>query len=475
MENKEIKLLGLLVKKPELFADCQSITAFENPLSSQRLNAVFSNAQKQYNETGKVDRRILAKDCIAFGVEKEFFFELSKSAGFEIDVNNYVESILDSLIKRKLSSMAHYTVNCVEDDLNTGSEYLRICRDAIEEIEKRSATTTGVTIPEAIQEIYEKAEALAEGKTEHYLKTGILAIDRLIMGLTTKTMSVMAARPSVGKTAFGLTVMSNMMSQGIGCAFISVEMSEAECLERIAQVRSNVSIYDFAHGLSLEGQKAFYNHLEILASCPHLQIERTINRKISNIRNIARKMKNKNPNLKVIFIDYLQLMVGLQDHKGNREQEISQISRSLKALAKELNIPIMALSQLSRAVETRAGDKKPILSDLRESGAIEQDADMVIFIHRPERFGLLQDAEGNSTKGLAEIIIAKHRNGSVGDVQLKFKAEQAKFTELDEDFLSGIGDLDNGMVTVGSKMNTGDSSNPAKDELQPNIGHDDVF
>jgi replicative DNA helicase len=168
-------------------------------------------------------------------------------------------------------------------------------------------------------------------------------------------------------------------------------------------------------------------------------------------------------------------MSGPTDSSGNREQEVSTISRSLKAIAKELDIPIIALSQLNRSVELRSGDKRPQLSDLRESGAIEQDADLVLFIHRPERFGLLQDAEGNSTKGMAEIIIAKHRNGSVGDVQLKFKDELAKFTDLDEEFIAGFDGVDSGSLTMGSKMNDGDQLKPAEDLLSPNRDFEDAF
>jgi replicative DNA helicase len=147
-------------------------------------------------------------------------------------------------------------------------------------------------------------------------------------------------------------------------------------------------------------------------------------------------------------------MTGPPENVGSREQEVSSISRSLKAIAKELDIPIIALSQLNRSVELRSGDKRPQLSDLRESGAIEQDADIVIFIHRPERFGLTEDADGRSTLGIADIIIAKHRNGAVGDIQLKFKSEQAKFTELDEDFTAALYDLpEPGIVRVESRMN----------------------
>ena len=134
----------------------------------------------------------------------------------------------------------------------------------------------------------------------------------------------------------------------------------------------------------------------------------------------------------IVIIDYLQLMTGPAETKGNREQEVSTISRTLKAIAKELNIPIIALSQLNRSVETRTGNKRPQLSDLRESGAIEQDADMVTFIHRPEYYGFLEDEEGNSLVGLAEIIVAKHRNGAVGDVRLRFIKEQAKFADIED-------------------------------------------
>jgi replicative DNA helicase len=158
----------------------------------------------------------------------------------------------------------------------------------------------------------------------------------------------------------------------------------------------------------------------------------------------------------IVIIDYLQLMTGPNDSRGNREQEVSNISRSLKAIAKELNVPIIALSQLNRSVETRGGNKRPQLSDLRESGAIEQDADMVMFIHRPDYYGFNEDEEGNSLIGLADIIVAKHRNGAIGDIKLRFRKEQAKFTDLDEMEYSPYslaGAPANQAVTYGSKMN----------------------
>ena len=174
--------------------------------------------------------------------------------------------------------------------------------------------------------------------------------------------------------------------------------------------------------------------------------------------------------IQIIIIDYLQLMSGGGDGKngGNREQEISQISRSLKALAKELNVPVIALSQLSRAVESRGGNKRPQLSDLRESGAIEQDADIVSFIYRPEYYQITEDEEGNSTKNVGEIIIAKHRNGALEDVRLKFVGEFAKFMNWDDDIVNNVSFEDvfstnatpaNNLITHPSRLNQGSQAN----------------
>jgi replicative DNA helicase len=175
---------------------------------------------------------------------------------------------------------------------------------------------------------------------------------------------------------------------------------------------------------------------------------------IFELRAKCRKLKTQH-NIELVIIDYLQLMRGDDNRSnGNREQEISYISRSLKALAKELNIPVIALSQLSRAVETRGGDKRPMLSDLRESGSIEQDADMVAFIYRPEYYQITEDSEGNSTLGTAEIIVAKHRNGATDSVRLKFVGKFAKFENLEEyNFDADIIEESN-TVTFQSRMNT---------------------
>ncbi len=189
---------------------------------------------------------------------------------------------------------------------------------------------------------------------------------------------------------------------------------------------------------------------------------------IFEFRAKCRRLKQKH-DIQAIIIDYLQLMTGSKN-TGSREQEVSHISRSLKSIAKELDVPIIALSQLNRSVEMRSGNKRPQLSDLRESGAIEQDADLVLFIHRPEYYGIDVDEEGNSLKGIAEIIIAKHRNGATGDIQLKFVREFVKFVDLD-DTLAMVDDEDNGF-TISSKMNKDDQGTITNSDIGMNNGFD---
>lgn len=337
---------------------------------------------------------------------------------------------------------------------------------------KKETQKIDTVIDQALKRI-EELSSRAEGFSG--VPSGFTRLDRITSGWQPSDLIIIAARPSMGKTALVLSMMRNMaIDHKKAVVIFSLEMSSIQLVNRMIVAETELPSEKIRNG---HLKKYEWEQLEIklkqLVEAP-IFIDDTPAISVFELRAKARRLKIQH-DIKLLIVDYLQLMSGPPEAAGNREQEVSTISRSLKAIAKELNIPIIALSQLNRSVELRSGDKRPQLSDLRESGAIEQDADLVIFIHRPERFGLHQDAEGNSTKGLAEIIIAKHRNGSVGDVQLKFKEEQAKFLDMDEDFMSGIGDLDDGMVTVGSKMNTGDSRKPAVNTLQANTEHDDVF
>ena len=266
--------------------------------------------------------------------------------------------------------------------------------------------------------------------------SGFMAIDRVTLGWQLSDLIIVAARPSMGKTAFVLSMARNMaVNYEQGVAFFSLEMSAVQLMMRLIIAETGLSGNDVKSGRLTPEQ---WRHLESatkpLASAP-LYIDDTPALSVFEFRSKARRLKIHN-DIKIIIIDYLQLMTGNQDSKGNREQEVAFISRTLKAIAKELNVPVIALSQLSRATEMRGGSKRPQLSDLRESGAIEQDADIVAFIHRPEYYGLTTTEDGMPTAGMAEIILAKHRNGAVCDIPLRFIKEQARFTDMDDAMLS---------------------------------------
>ncbi|MFA6949463.1 MAG: replicative DNA helicase [Lentimicrobiaceae bacterium] len=261
--------------------------------------------------------------------------------------------------------------------------------------------------------------------------SGFTELDRVTSGWQPSDLIVIAARPGMGKTAFVLTVARNAaIDFNKAVAVFSLEMSSVQLVTRLISAEAQLPGDKLRKGdLEPYEWQQLNSKISNLIDAP-IYIDDTPSLSIFELRAKARRLKAQH-NIQMIIIDYIQLMSGgVERSNGNREQEISNISRSLKALAKELNIPVIALSQLNRSVESRPS-KKPLLSDLRESGAIEQDADMVIFIYRPEYYKMEQNQEGESLLGLAEISIAKHRNGALQDVNLKFISKYAKFVDPD--------------------------------------------
>jgi replicative DNA helicase len=273
------------------------------------------------------------------------------------------------------------------------------------------------------------------------LPSGFSGLDKMTSGWQKSDLVIIAARPAMGKTAFVLSMAKNIaVNYKHPVAVFSLEMSNVQLVNRLIVNVCEIEGEKIRNGQLAEHEWAQLDHkIKDLYDAP-LYIDDTPSLSIFEFRTKARRLVREE-HVEIIIIDYLQLMNASGSSFGSREQEVSTISRSLKGLAKELSIPIIALSQLNRGVENRTGNgadsKRPQLADLRESGAIEQDADMVCFIHRPEYYKILEDAQGNSLVGMAEIIIAKHRNGSVGDVRLRFKAQFAKFTNPDDDIDPG--------------------------------------
>ncbi len=316
---------------------------------------------------------------------------------------------------------------------------------------KKETVPIKPVLNEAVIQI-EKARNRPDGLSG--VPSGFTAIDRITSGWERSALIILAARPAMGKTAFVLSMARNMaVDHRQGVAIFSLEMSSLQLVNRLISAESELGGEKIKTGKLEDYEWTQLNQrIKTLDEAP-IFIDDTPALSIFEFRAKCRRLKMQH-DVNIIIVDYLQLMTAGTDTRGNREQEVSTISRSLKAIAKELNVPIIALSQLSRAVESREG-KRPQLSDLRESGAIEQDADIVCFIHRPEYFGITEDESGNSLLGVAEIIIAKHRNGATADVHLRFKKELAKFSDMDPQFTpGGLEDVQ----TFGSSMNADEDS-----------------
>ncbi|HZK94980.1 MAG TPA: replicative DNA helicase [Prolixibacteraceae bacterium] len=399
----------------KIFKVIQHLVANEKPVDLLMVTQELKN-REELDEVGgpiyitQLTSRVASAAHIEFHAriiaQKFIQRELIRIAS-EIQVKSYDDSMeLDDLIDYAEASLFKVT----EGNISKESQPIKpLLREAIERIEENAKKPDGLS-------------GIASGFTN---------LDKITSGWQNTDLMIIAARPAMGKTAFVLSMARNMaVLKNVPVAFFSLEMSSIQLVNRLIAAETELGSEKIKSGKLEDWEWELFNRrIKNLENAP-LFIDDTPALSVFEFRAKCRRLKMQH-NIGIVVVDYLQLMTAGSDVKGNREQEVSTISRNLKAIAKEINVPIIALSQLNRSVESRDG-KRPQLSDLRESGAIEQDADMVMFIHRPEYYGITQDTDGNSLMGVAEIIIAKHRNGSVGDVQLAFKASLAKFTDLEE-------------------------------------------
>lgn len=314
---------------------------------------------------------------------------------------------------------------------------------------RKSYDSMSTLVKKALEQV-EEAASKDGGITG--VPTGFTELDKMTNGWQNSDLLIIAARPAMGKTAFVLSMTRNIAVEfKKPVAFFSLEMASVQLVNRLISSESGIPGEKLKKGsLDKNDWEHMHASLKQLGEAP-IFIDDTPALSVFELRAKCRRLKTQH-DIQMIIIDYLQLMTAGSSLKGNREQEISTISRSLKALAKELNVPVIALSQLSRAVETRGGTKRPMLSDLRESGAIEQDADMVMFLYRPEYYGIETSEETNlPTEGLTELIVAKHRSGATGTVPLRFINSLAKFTNYDDPEFS----ISGGMMPHSSEFDSG--------------------
>ncbi len=381
--------------------------------------------------------------------------ELSSRVASSANIEYHAQIIAQKFLARQLISFSSNIQTKAFDETSDVEELMQEAESSLFELSQRNMkkdyTQINPVIAQAVKTIQDAAKN-SDGLTG--VSTGYHKLDDLTSGWQASDLVIIAGRPAMGKTSFALSMAKNIAADSrVPMAFFSLEMSNVQLVNRLI---SNVCEIQGSKILNGQLQRDEWDRLDKrinnLMGAP-LYVDDTPGLSVFELRTKARRLVREH-DVKLIMIDYLQLMNANGMRFSSRQEEVSTISRSLKGLAKELNIPILALSQLNRGVEGREGPegKRPMLSDLRESGAIEQDADMVLFVHRPEYYHIYQDDNGRDLRGMAQIIIAKHRKGATGDVLLTFRGEFTRFENPEDKNLGNRAPIDGGEI-MGSKIN----------------------
>lgn len=387
-----------------------------------------------------------------------YVVELSSHVASSAHIEYHAKILAHKHLARQLISYASVIETKAFDESQDVDELMQEAESSLFELSQHNMKKDYSQVDPIIRqatEILQKASANSGGLTG--VPTGYTKLDEKTSGWQSSDLVIIAGRPAMGKTSFALSLAKNIaVDYQVPIAFFSLEMNSVQLVNRLISNVCEIPGNKMLNGqLSPDEWERFDKNIRKLQGKP-LYIDDTPGLSIFELRTKARRLVREKK-VKIIMIDYLQLMNANGMKFGNRQEEVSKISQSLKGLAKELDIPILALSQLNRTVENREGleGKRPQLSDLRESGAIEQDADMVIFVHRPEYYHILTDEKNNDLRGMAQIIIAKHRKGATGDVLLTFKGEYTRFQDPERAPMHSADAVPLGSEIVGSKMNGG--------------------
>lgn len=417
------------ILKPELFYD-------------PRNQKIFESIQTLFQKSSPVDILTVTAQLRQQGDLEMiggayYITELTNRVASAANIEYHSRIISQKYIQRELIRISTEIINNAYEDTTDIFDLLDNAEKNLFDIAQNNLRRDSRKMDDIIKESLDTLEKLkdkVDGLTG--VPSGFSGLDRITSGWQPSDLVIIAARPAMGKTAFVLSCARNAAVQfGKPVVVFSLEMSSIQLVNRLISGETEIEQEKIRKGNLADWEwQQVHSKIGNLTEAP-LFIDDTPALNIFEFRAKCRRLKSQY-DIQMIIVDYLQLMHGKGDNKsGNREQEIGSISRALKSVAKELNVAVIALSQLSRAVENRpGGSKRPMLSDLRESGSIEQDADMVLFLYRPEYYGLTEDEQGRSTVGIGEVIIAKHRNGETGTVPLRFIGKYVKFVDLEEDF-----------------------------------------
>ncbi|MFK5889390.1 MAG: replicative DNA helicase [Flavobacteriaceae bacterium] len=366
-----------------------------------------------------------------------YLIGLTQKVSSSAHVEFHARVILQKYIQRRLITISNEIIQESYDETRDVFDLLDDAESKLFEVTQGNLKKSSEKSESLVKQALEKIEEISNKEGMSGVASGFYKLDEITSGWQPSDLIIIAARPGMGKTAFVMSMAKNIaikFNQGV--AIFSLEMSSVQLITRMISSETGLTSEKLRKGNLLAHEWEQLNvKVKDLSNAP-IFIDDTPSLSIFDLRAKARRLVSQH-DIKIVIIDYLQLMTsGTNSKSGNREQEISMISRNLKALAKELEVPVIALSQLSRAVETRGGSKRPLLSDLRESGAIEQDADIVSFIYRPEYYKQTEwdDEARSNCEGQAEFIIAKHRNGGLDNIRLKFIGHLAQFADLEEEF-----------------------------------------
>jgi replicative DNA helicase len=433
--HAEMTILGAMLVEPVAIVDATMLLKTDDfALDSHRK---IYNAMLHLVEVGHGVDIVTVTDYLSKKKELDsvgglpYLASLSEGLPRKLSIESYVRIVRDKSLMRQLLSVCDMGMIEASDQSREALDVLNQVTGRLTEISEHAVTGGFSDIAAIVRDSFGSIDALYEqGREVTGLATHYIEFDRMTSGLQESELIIIAARPSMGKTAWAINIAENAAVRGGKVvAVFSLEMSKASLLRRMLASQALVNSKAIQTGMLMRDDRTkLINGLEKLMESK-IFIDDTPGITLAEMRAKARRLKQQQGQLDLIVIDYLQLMTGSNSNaKGfeNRTQEVSAISRGLKALAKEMKVPVVALSQLSRASEQRGGDKKPLLSDLRESGSIEQDADVVCFIHREEYY----DRENEDLKGKAEIIIAKQRNGPTGSIQLAYLADYTRFENL---------------------------------------------
>lgn len=459
LDIEEAVLGALLLEQDAIVAagDILSIHSFYKEAHQQIYRAMVELAKRAENtDILTVVEELKRMDKLEAVGGAAYVAQLTDKVASAAHVETHARIIHQKFIQRELIRVASEIQTDAYDESQDVAELLDKAQQEVFDIAEGNIRKETLPIKPIIDEAIDIITELSEKSDEiSGAPSGFHKLDAITAGWQKSDLIIIAARPAMGKTSFILSMARNMaVIHQRPVALFSLEMSSIQLVNRLIASETELGSEKLRTGkLAPYEWEQLHTKIKDLVEAP-IFIDDTPALSIFELRSKARRLKQKH-NISCLVIDYLQLMTAGNVGRGNREQEVSLISRQLKIIAKELNIPVIALSQLNRDVEKRQDKhKKPMLADLRESGAIEQDADMVLFIHRPEVYEIFEDENNNSLRGIGQIIIAKHRNGSTGEVSLRFRKELALFCNLEE---SGDQYTTTESVTLSSSMNDSSS------------------